>query len=105
VRQTDPAQQPYRGLDRLVLVAGIAALGGVSLGLPDGLIGVGWPSIRAEFGVSTEALGLLLLASSAGYLVSSVAAGFTMTRLGVGWLLAGSVALAATGLAGFADAV
>jgi len=28
-----------------------------------------------------------------------------MTRLGVGWLLAGSVALAATGLAGFADAV
>jgi fucose permease len=74
----------------------------VSLGLPDGLLGVGWPSMRTEFGVSTEALGVLLLASTTGYLISSVAAGFTLERLGVGRLLAGSVTLAATALAGFA---
>jgi fucose permease len=74
----------------------------ISLGLPDGLIGVGWPSIRADLGVPTEALGLLLFASTAGYLISSVAAGFTLARLGVGWLLAGSATLATTALAGYA---
>jgi len=74
----------------------------ISLGLPDGLIGVGWPSISAEFGVPTEAVGLLLFAGTAGYLTSSVAAGFTIARLGVGWLLAGSTALASLALAGYA---
>jgi fucose permease len=74
----------------------------ISLGLPDGLLGVGWPSIRADFGVPTEAVGLLLFAGTAGYLTSSVAAGFTIERLGVGWLLAGSTALASLSLAGYA---
>jgi fucose permease len=74
----------------------------ISLGLPDGLIGVGWPSISAEFGVPTEAVGLLLFAGTAGYLTSSVVAGFTIERLGVGWLLAGSTAMASAALAGYA---
>jgi fucose permease len=74
----------------------------ISLGLPDGLLGVGWPSIRSDFGVSTESVGLLLFAATTGYLTSSVAAGFTIARLGVGWLLAGSTAMASTALAGYA---
>ncbi len=74
----------------------------ISLGLPDGLIGVGWPSIRVDFGVPTEAVGLLLFAGTAGYLTSSVVAGFSVARIGVGWLLAGSTALASTALAGYA---
>ncbi|HLL65379.1 MAG TPA: MFS transporter [Micromonosporaceae bacterium] len=73
----------------------------VSLALPDGLLGVGWPSMRSTLGVSTEAVGLLLFAGTAGYLTSSVAAGFTIARLGVGWLLAGSTALTGVALAGF----
>jgi fucose permease len=80
----------------------LAYLAFISLGLPDGLIGVGWPSIRADFGVSTASVGLLLFAGTAGYLTSSVAAGFTITRLGVGWLLAGSTALASFAMAGYA---
>jgi MFS family permease len=74
----------------------------VSLGLPDGLIGVGWPSIRSEFDVATEAVGVLLFAGTAGYLTSSVVAGFSVARLGVGWLLAGSTALASLALVGYA---
>jgi fucose permease len=74
----------------------------ISLGLPDGLIGVGWPRIRTDFDVPTEAVGLLLFAGTAGYLTSSVAAGFTIARLGVGWLLAGSTAMASLALAGYA---
>ncbi|TDC32220.1 MFS transporter [Micromonospora sp. 15K316] len=80
----------------------LAYLAFVSLGLPDGLIGVGWPSISADFGVPTEAVGLVLTASTAGYLTSSVLAGFTLARLGVGWLLAGSTILAALALTGYA---
>ncbi|MCM0678497.1 MFS transporter [Micromonospora phytophila] len=79
----------------------LAYLAFVSLGLPDGLIGVGWPSIRADFGVPTEAVGLLLTAGTAGYLTSSVLAGFTLARLGVGWLLAGSTLLASLALTGY----
>jgi fucose permease len=80
----------------------LAYLAFVSLGLPDGLIGVGWPSIRSAFGVPTEAVGLLLTAGTAGYLTSSVVAGFSIARLGVGWLLAGSTALASLALTGYA---
>lgn len=80
----------------------LAYLAFISLGLPDGLIGVGWPSMRSDLGEPTEALGLLLFAGTSGYLVSSVVAGFTIARLGVGWLLAGSTALASLALAGYA---
>ncbi|MER7444826.1 MFS transporter [Micromonospora avicenniae] len=79
----------------------LAYLAFVSLGLPDGLIGVGWPSMSNDFGVPTEAVGLVLTAGTAGYLTSSVLAGFTLARLGVGWLLAGSTMLAALALTGY----
>jgi fucose permease len=74
----------------------------ISLGLPDGLLGVGWPSISSGFKVSTESVGLLLFAGTAGYLTSSVVAGFTIARLGVGWLLGASTAMAGLALAGYA---
>ncbi|WP_446213781.1 MFS transporter [Micromonospora sp. IBSANI012] len=81
----------------------LAYLAFVSLGLPDGLIGVGWPSIRADLGVPTEAVGLVLTAGTVGYLTSSVLAGFTLARLGVGRLLAGSTVLASLALTGYAS--
>ncbi|MBQ0906596.1 sugar MFS transporter [Micromonospora sp. U21] len=80
----------------------LAYLAFVSLGLPDGLLGVGWPSISADFGVPTEAVGLLLTAGTVGYLTSSVLAGFTLARVGVGALLAGSTLLASLALTGYA---
>ncbi|MGR6318504.1 MFS transporter [Micromonospora soli] len=80
----------------------LAYLAFVSLGLPDGLIGVGWPSIREDLGVPTEAVGVVLTAGTVAYLTSSVLAGFTLTRLGVGWLLAGSTLLAGLALTGYA---
>lgn len=82
----------------------LAYLAFVSLGLPDGLLGVGWPSISAEFGVPTGAVGLVLTAGTIGYLTSSVLAGFTLARLGVGRLLAGSTLLASLALTGYATA-
>ncbi|MEU8184153.1 MFS transporter [Micromonospora sp. NPDC049044] len=80
----------------------LAYLAFVSLGLPDGLLGVGWPSIRGDFDVPTEAVGLVLTAGTVGYLTSSVLAGFTLARIGVGALLAGSTLLASLALTGYA---
>jgi fucose permease len=74
----------------------------ISLGLPDGLFGVGWPSMASEFGVSTEVAGVITFAGICGYFVSSASAGFILSRFGVGWLLAGSTLLAASALAGYA---
>ncbi|HEU5109111.1 MAG TPA: MFS transporter, partial [Micromonosporaceae bacterium] len=76
----------------------------ISLGLPDGLLGVGWPSMSAEFGVPLSAVGFVITVGTAGYVASSVAAGFTIARLGVGWLLAGSTALVSVALVGYAAA-
>jgi fucose permease len=81
---------------------GLAYLGFISLGLPDGLLGVGWPSISDEFGVPREAVGFLIILGTVGYVSSSVAAGFTIARLGVGWLLAGSTGLVSLALIGYA---
>ena len=46
--------------------------------------GVAWPSIRREFTLPLDSLGLLLVAATAGYLTSSFFSGKVMARLGVG---------------------
>lgn len=85
----------------LLLVA-LASVAFVSLGLPDGLLGVAWPSIRASFGLPLDALGALLVAATAGYVFSSFCAGFALARIGLGTLLALSCLLTAGSLLGYA---
>ena len=85
---------PATGLILLAFIAFIA------LGLPDSLLGVGWPTIRAHFGIPLDALGMLLITGTAGYLVSSFFSGQLIARLGVGRLLAFSCALTGSALIG-----
>src|SRR5215207_3392122 len=73
----------------------------ISLGLPDGLLGVAWPSIRREFGLPLDNLGFLIIASVTGYLLSSFSSGWLMNRLGVGGLLAASCIATGSGLIGY----
>ena len=80
----------------LILLAYIAF---ISLGMPDGLLGVAWPSIRSSFSIPLDAIGMLLTAAMAGYMTSSFLSGPVVTRLGVGRVLAASCAM--TGLALF----
>lgn len=81
----------------------LAFLAFISIGMPDGLLGVAWPSMRSSFSQPLDALGILLFASMAGYLISSFLSGRIMVRLGVAWLLAASCAM--TGMALLAYAV
>ena len=89
-------------MSRQSLVVLLAFLAFVSLGLPDGLLGVSWPSIRGDFGVPLESLGLLVAVTTAGYLASSFLSGVILRRLSIGPVLALSTAAAATALVGFA---
>ena len=82
----------------LIVLAYIAF---ISLGLPDGLLGVAWPSIQADFRLPLDALGMLLIGSTAGYMTSSFLSGQLMARLGVGGLLAASCALTGAALLGY----
>ncbi len=82
----------------LILLAFIAF---ISLGMPDGLLGVAWPSIRADFSIPLDSLGMLLVASVAGYLTSSFMSGPLISRWGVGSVLAASCAMTGVGLIGY----
>jgi fucose permease len=81
--------------DRRRWLVPLAFLAFVSLGLPDGVLGVAWPSLRRSFDRPIDQLGLILLAMAAGYLVSSFSAGAVLARLGVGRLLVASSLLVA----------
>ncbi|MBI9098767.1 MAG: MFS transporter [Spirochaetaceae bacterium] len=70
----------------------------ISLGLPDGLLGVAWPGIRNSFNLPLDAMGLLLIFSTAGYMVSSFFSGALVRRLGIGGLLSLSCGATATAL-------
>lgn len=83
------------------LLLALTYLGFVSLGLPDATTGVVWPSVSSYFRVPLGNLGVLLMASASGYLVSSLLIGRLLQRLGVGGLLTVSCALIAISLAGF----
>jgi len=87
-----------------ILLPLIAFLAFVSLGLPDGVLGVAWPSIRKTFDLPISQLGSLLATSMVGYLLSSFFAGALVARLGIGHLLVGSSMLVVAGLTGFAVA-
>jgi fucose permease len=88
-------QYPRLGLILLAFVAFVA------LGLPDGLLGVGWPSIRVGFSIPLDAIGLFLTAVVIGYMTSSFLSGFLLARVGVGRILAASCLLTGLALIGY----
>lgn len=94
---------PPRTGPGLLLIA-LAYVGFVSLGLPDAVIGVAWPSVRDSFGLRQSAVGLVFVASGFGYFLSSVFSGRLTHALGIGTLLAASTGLVAAAMFGFAAA-
>lgn len=62
----------------------------MALGLPDSTLGVTWPSMRADLDRPLSSLGLLLGATTIGYLPASAASGRLILRFGTGRLLVGA---------------
>lgn len=72
--------------------------------MPDGTLGVAWPSIQRDLDRPISALGVLLVAQAAGYLVASTANGALVARFGTGNLLVASAVGSAIGLGAYAMA-
>jgi len=82
----------------LVILAYVAF---IALGMPDGILGIAWPTMRADFGVPLDALGMLLIGSVIGYTTSSFLSGAMVSRLGMGNLLVISCTLTGLALLGY----
>jgi len=96
---TEPPRLASQPAGRGLLLA-IAYVGFVSLGLPDPVAGVAWPSVRATFGLPQDAFGLVFLALGAGYCVSGFFGGRLTQALGLGNLLTLSSGLVAVAMVG-----
>jgi len=93
--RSDSTRKNRLGLILLAFVAFIA------LGMPDGLLGVAWPSIRRDFGIPLDSLGWLLAMATTGYIISSFSSGRMIGRMGVGRVLTLSCFLTGTALIGY----
>ncbi len=78
---------------RLLILLSFIAF--ISLGLPDGLLGVAWPGIRQDFKLPVDAMGLLLIFGTCGYSLASFYTASLVSLLGLGGLLGASSALTA----------
>lgn len=74
----------------------------ISLGLPDALLGAGWPAMRLSLGVPVGYAGILQMITSAGTILSSINSGRILAKYGTGRVTAVSVAMTAAALFGFA---
>jgi fucose permease len=84
------------------LLVSIAFLSYVAIGLPGGVLGVAWPSIRTSFALSQDAIGALFLARTIGYFMSGFSNGRLVSRLGIGRFMALSSLIGALGVLGYA---
>lgn len=83
------------------LLLAIIYLAFVSLGLPDSLIGAGWPVMHEDLHVPVAFAGILTMIIAGGTIVSSLASERITRRFGAGPVTAVSVGLTALALLGF----
>jgi fucose permease len=83
---------------------GLVYLSFISIGLPDGMLGVAWPAIRLQMDQPLAAVGAITMAMTACSAAASLLAGSVVQRIGTGAVVAGSCLLTALGLLGFAVA-
>jgi fucose permease len=92
-----------RRLAHLLLLA-IVYVSFVSLGLPDAVMGVIWPAMRADMGQPLAALGVLTLTMTVCAALSAGFAGRIVSRVGTGVVVAASCLMTALALVGFSVA-
>lgn len=91
--------RPVKRYSKISLII-LAYVAFIALGMRDGLLGVAWPSIRADFSMPLDSIGILLIAAVAGYMTSSFLIGTLIGRLGIGNLQALSCTLIGASLVG-----
>ena len=79
----------------LALSFGLFAL----LGLPDGVVGTVWPSLRSDIGLAVGDLGWLVAARTVGFVGATVASGHVTRRWGTSRTLLAAIAMSVVGYA------
>ena len=83
------------------LLLAIIYIAFVSLGLPDSLVGAGWPVMHQDLGVPVAFAGIVTMIIAGGTILSSLASERVTRRFGAGVVTAVSVGLTAAALVGF----
>lgn len=84
-----------------ILFLGLIYLIFISLGLPDSILGVAWPSMNNEFHVAASSAGLVAMVVSIGTILSSFQTNRMIQKIGVGNLIVCSIFFTVIGLCGF----
>ena len=98
--QSAPVKRAIPATPLIVIVT--AYLIFIILGVPDGMLGVAWPSMMKEFGLQNAQMGTMLFASTIGFLLTSFNTGRLVRWFGMSTLLVSSSAVRALGLLGIA---
>ena len=83
------------------LLLALIYLAFISLGLPDSLLGSGWPVMHAELAVPVSSMGVVSMVISGGTIVSSLMSDRLTRKLGTGGVTVVSVFLTVLALLGF----
>ena len=86
------------------LLIAVIYLAFVSLGLPDSLLGSGWPTMQAAFGVPSSYAGFISMMIAAMTIVSSLVGPRLIQKVETKWIVICSIALTILGLLGFSFA-
>ncbi|MBC7918298.1 MAG: MFS transporter [Rhodoferax sp.] len=86
------------------LLLALVYLSFVSLGLPDAVLGVAWPAIRADMGQPLAAMGFITLTMTVCSASASFMSAVITKRIGTGVVVAGSCLMTALALIGFSYA-
>jgi fucose permease len=85
-----------------VFLVVVTYLAFISLGLPDGLLGIAWPFMSSRSNVPLDHLGILLIGFTCGYLMTSATSGKVMKHVSLGMLLSISCVVTALSLLTYA---
>lgn len=83
------------------LLLAIIYIAFISLGLPDSLVGAGWPVMHQDLGVPIAFAGIVTIIIAGGTILSSLVSERVTRRFGVGLVTAVSVGMTAAALVGF----
>jgi fucose permease len=84
-----------------LFLLGIIYVSFISLGLPDGVMGVAWPAVRVDMGQPLAAVGVFTLVGTICAATSSYFAGAIAKHVGTGAVVAASCLMTALALVGY----
>ena len=83
------------------LLLAVIYLAFVSLGLPDSLLGSGWPTMQQDFGVPSSYAGYVSMSISFMTIISALIAPYLIRKVRTQWIVIFSILLTVIGLIGF----